>query len=1115
MVGQFLHLISQGTHERLKPSNLKSAVTRLLPTGNPLYLKLFQIALRFIAWFGSCALFAALFVALLLINLNSVTAPLVKYASAKIGTQISYDEIGLGWVDQNLIFRVGNLRVRRDNVKEQLDFAVEQIEVRFEQPSTEGDRWEIAEVEVLKPTVVSHRRIQMPTTQPQQKPAVLSEPAVTTGAAFLSYVRKIDVIDGKYALQLDDGDRQLDFTGAFGVIGHSQDGLSNVSVSLTTNGDSEPAITLNLASSPHRDGKILTNLEIIFKSVEIAPLASVFSNNPRVAAMNLADLETRIDAIIYAHWTEDTLDLIHFSVEARDPNLDGAIPDVKHASLSAAGKIELDRLRAKQINVDFELESVDLAAALALIPGAFPPKFHNHASTRLRSLWLTGLSGRLRADPQDLFKPEGDWELSARGEFSNYTYQFSPKWPPLENASGVYKINGKTINITGQNGSVYGYPFQSAVAQINDFSIPDPVMSMNIQWHVPVNIAPDLFGKKGIVSPGKLNWVVTGEGEGAIGMAIDVPLRRGKEFTLVGDILLTDTKMTTVHGVEVNDIAGRLQFSRYGITAGDLTGQMLDGPFAATFVGSGSQGDFKIVGQSSGTVAAGELQIVLGDSIADQLSGDVEWDSTFAFESHRSEVNISATLVDVVSTLPFPMLKGAGVDMPLDMTIRTEDRSARTVELSLGEHVHASVDTILRDQRWYAQSGAVVVGDRLPLDRDESGMVVAVNLPQLDYGQWSKLLTAREDKGEFNLASALKTVSIKADELILPGERKFQNAQVLADKTPTHWEFELDADSIHGSARYVNSEFTQEGESPRLDIDLALCHIPAASQKSTANPTNPMHLPALSVRCTDTRYGQYFLGESTIEAQPNGNSWRITRAQFDMPSATLHASGDWFHNQSSKLAFKLNSVDFGRTMDDLGFPARFERGNMEINGTLEWDAALTQWATHRASGTVEVNSTEGSIISDSNAEALRVVGALNYDTIFKRFSNDIVDVLDKDGILYDHLRGSATLTDGVFEVDGVFIEGPAVSMAMTGTTDWNNREHNLTLGVEPQIKNSLTTLATLLINPVTGALVYVGGKLADQVKLKFSYHYDVTGPWDKPVVQLVQNNNRVGSTSAN
>ncbi len=1074
-----------------------------------------RIALRIVAWLGSCALFLVLFLVLLLTNLNSVTAPLVQSASARIGTDIRYDQIGLGWVEENLVFKVEDLRVQRYTSKDQLDLAIDLVEIRFEQPSNVGDAWEIAEIEVSRPTVVSQRRIQLSETQPQKGTEALAEPPITAGIAFLSYVRQIAVIDGNYAIKLDDGNRQLEFTGTFSANGHSQDGLSSVSVRLATDGDADSGVILNLASSPHHDGEILTNLELILKSVQVAQLVSVFPDNPRLAAMNLADLEARVDATAYAHWTDDALELIHFSVEARDPNLDGAIPDVKHAQLSVSGSIELDRFRAKEISVDFRLESLDLVAALTQIPGAFPPKFYDHTSQRLQSLWLTGFSGKLRGDPQYLFKSEGDWEFSAKGNFSNYTYQFGEKWPPLENASGIYEINRNSVNITGQEGSVYGYPFQSAVAHINDFSIADPILSMNIQWTVPVALAIDFFGKKGIVSPGKLNWVATGEGEGAIGMAIDVPLRRGKEFTVVGDILLADTKLTTPHGVEANDIDGRLQFNRYGITSGDLTGQVLNGPFTTTFTGSGTQGNFKVVGQSSGKFDAGELQIVLGDPVAENLWGNLSWDSTFAFEPNRSEVNVSASLFDVVSTLPFPMLKGAGVDMPLEMTVLTKDRSARTIELSLGEYVHASVDTVLRDQKWYTRSGAVAVGDQLSLNRDETGVSVSVNLPQLDYGQWSSLLTGRESNGEFDLASTLKTVSIKADELILPGERKFQSTEVLAEKTRTHWELELAADSIQGSAIYVNSEFTQEGEFPRLEINLDRCHIPAASGESAKRPTNPMDLPALNVRCKDTRYGQYFLGQSTIEAEPSSNSWKITRAEFDMPTATLRASGDWFHNQTSKLAFKLNSVDFGGTMSDLGFPATFERGNMDISGTLEWNAALTQWATQRASGNVKFNATEGAIISDTNAEALRVVGALNYDTIFNRFSNDIVDVLDKDGILYDQLRGSAELKNGVFTVDGVFIEGPAVSMAMTGTTDWNKKEHNLMLGVEPQIKNSLTTLATLLINPVTGALVYVGGKLADQVKLKFSYNYDVTGPWDKPVVQLVENDKQSAGTSAN
>ena len=1074
-------------------------------SGDSLYLKILKYTLRGVAWLGSVALFMALLVALLFTNLNALTPPLIQYVSGVFGGQISYDQFSIGWVDRYAVLRVSELKVGREAAKERFDFSVDQLEVRLVQPESEGDVWEIAAVEFIKPKIVSQRQLQTKSRKATQFSDSFSVASVPTSIGYLLYVQQVDVIDGEYAIELVREDQRSRFSGSFGVAGQSEGNLSNLSLKITSDADDQAQVAVNVASSRRQDGVVLTDVELIATSVEVTQLASVAPSHPKIDAMLVTDLQARVDASVYGHWTGDLLESIHFSVTAQDPNLDGTIPNAKQLILKTTGKLDLVGDRPDNVEIDFELESFDLVAALNQMPGVFPPKFYKHAAERVQSLWLTELRGQLSGDPRTLLKPDGDWDLNAKGEFSNYTYQFNKRWPPIEGAAGSYEFDGKTVTITGTDGTVYGQSFTSAHANISDFTVPDPIMMMNFQLEAPVGVTKDLFGRDGIVSPGTLNWIASIEGTGNIDIKVDVPLRRGREFVVAGEIQLDGINMKSTQGLQATDVTGQLQFNRYGISAGDLSGQMLNGPFKTTFTGTGAKENYIIAGQSAGQAEASALRLVLGDPVGDRLTGNFDWDSTFQFAQQASEINLKASFVDVVSTLPFPVLKGAGIDMPLNMTIKTQDKTTRTVDLSLGEFAQASVNSILRDHRWKVESGSVVVGEPSDGNTNESGIDVVVNLPKLDYSAWSELMDDSENTGDLKLSGTIDTIDINAGVLVLPRQREIQNAQVVARKSPSQWDIDFASDSIVGNARYVSADMTQEGEYPLLDVELSVCHLPAASGQPTSRSTNPVDLPRLSVHCLDTQYGKYYLGESFIEAEPGRDSWKINRAQFNTPSTNLEASGDWYYDQHSKLAFNMNSVDFGKTMEDLGIPATFKRGNMKISGSLEWDAPLTQWSTNRTSGEIKLDSTGGAIMNDSSAEALKVVGVLNYDTIFKRFSNDIVDVLDEDGILYDKLNGSATIKNGVIDVGGIFVEGPSLSLAMTGKTDWNNKEHQLLLGVEPNIKNSLTTLAALLINPVTGALVYAGGKLADQVNLKFTYRYDVTGPWDEPVVKLVEN----------
>ena len=1075
-----------------------------------MFIKLFRLGSRILAWLSAVVLLLILFAVLLLANLNSFTPSLIEYVAATQGTDLKLGFVRAGWVDQNAVIRIDELEIERETLKELIELTADQVEVQISLPWF-GQNWEIEKFEIVKPKVATHR-FETKDTLPHETQFDFNDVGMLpAGLGFLSSVRQINVEDGEYEFRFDRSASPVDFTGGFSVEGQSAQDLSFVSVNMTSNEHSEMLVTLNIAKSKRENGQEATDLELIAKSAELARLAPIFGHVPRISALNLANLDTRINASADAHWIGNELESTNFSLEAIDPRLSGTIADTNGLNFAADGRINFDSSGTPRVDIDFALESLDFRAALDQIPGAFTPKFYKHANERIDSLWLTEMRGKFSGTPDD-FRKEGDWQLNADANLTNITYRFGEKWPALKNGAGTINVSGKRVVVSGTQGSIYGYPLESVEASIENIAIDDPIMKVGARIDLPLKVATDLFGKDGIVSPGKLNWIAGGVGEGSVIVAIDVPLRRGKEFDVIGDIKFVDAELATSFGIDVTDTTGHLIFGRYGITSGDVSGQMLGGSFNSQFTGSGVTGNFTATGQASGLAKPDALDVVLGKSVASRLSGKLDWKADFEFASNRNEINISSSLKNVISTLPEPVRKGAGLEMPLSVGIQTKGKKERKIDVSLGLAAKASLVATLKDEKWKTQSGTVSVGlplpkgtstsGTLPVGVGASGIVLSVNLPQLDYDAWSKMRIESEDRGEFEMSSALNRIFIHAKELTIPGGYELRNAAFVAEKKPTHWEVGLSSDSLTGNAQYKSTEFIHEGESAFLNIDLSKCHIDPSGKKKTSKPTDPAKLPEIKFRCADTRYGQYRLGESAIDGRPEAKSWRISRASFNMPHFTLQANGDWNYDQTSILAFKLNSLDFGLTLADFGYPHRISRGNTKLSGELEWSAALTRWDTKLVDGSVEFNSQAGSILNKSASDdALKIIGALNYDTLFRKFSHDITDVLVEDGILYEKMTGTAKLEKGVFNVEGIFLEGPTMSMVMTGTSDWNTRQHQITMGVEPQIRNSLTTLAAVLINPMTGALVYVGGKLAEEMDIRFSYRYDITGPWDNPVVK--------------
>ncbi len=1061
--------------------------------------RMMKFGLRVLAWVSSLALLVILLVVLILTQPNAFTPSLVNFAAARLGNDFHVERLGLGWEDENAVLSISGLAMQRDTPQGRVQLWIDRFDVRVTIPIFELQKWEVSHVDIINPQIVFHHSVRHRRTADQHRTSSVDTSSIMTGLNFLSHLRRVVVSGGEYEFRYDTGAQPVTFSGGFEVDGNSE-GLSKiVLLQMTSNESSQTQVTLTVATTESINAAMQTDLELIAHSIEFARLVPMLGDSMKVERMELARLESLVNAKVNASWSGSELAALNFSVDVNDPHFDGDIADVARAHFTAQGVLQLNDSKAERVDVNFTLNALDMVAAFKHVPGAFPPKFYQHASERLTSLWLTGLHGTLSFNPKTILETNSDWNLTGEGDFANLTYRFGDRWPPLENTSGTYQLRDRQVVITADVGSLYEYPLQRGIATIDDFMHSDPIMTVAADIDLPLKVAFDLFGEDGMVSPNKLNWIIKGNGEGTVALNVDVPLRRGKEFVLTGHVDLTDTRVLTTQGIQMDDLSGRLQFNRVGVTAGNLRGTMLGGAFNTEFKGSGGQGNYTATGKAAGRASANALKMIADGSITERLTGYMDWEADYSFAANQNELEVTSSLTNLVSTLPFPMQKGAGESLPLNLAMRTKNKTERTITLSLGKDLQATLQAEFRGDKWRSRAGTVAIGGA-PVVLDESGYKVAVDLPQLDYDDWSKLLKATEVSNNLESSTALKSVVIDVDELILPGNYKLQQANIVADKEKSYWNIKLSTASVKGTARYQSAEFTSADESPSLQLNLSICHLDNTEKNAAQPPTDPVNLPAIELQCEDMRYGQYHLGKSVIIAEPNDTSWRISRAEFEMPTFTLKATGDWFYDQTSKIEFQLNSTDFGRSMEVLGYSGLFEQGVAEVSGILEWDAALTRWTTHRVSGNIELSAKQGAVVKNEHQRALKFIGALNYDTILQKFSHDVVDVLDQDGILYDTLTGTAKLTKGVFEINGIYLEGPSVSMAMTGSSNWNDRQHQLLLGVEPQIKNSLTTLTTVLINPVTGTLVYLGSKLAEQMDIKFSYRYDITGTWEAPVI---------------
>ena len=1089
---------------------------KLTPRSKEIFNRILKFSMRIIALASSVVVLFGLLAALLIVNFNVFTPWLLSEIAERFEGKFSFDSIELGWHESFPTLEIHNLSVKRNFDSDWLEFSAESAELRLAQPFFSREGWQIAYVGVVKPRLLGQRSL----VQKKDKPA----PVQKRGASVLiwSYlpsllrIQQISVQEGEYDVVLKSDEFDVNALGRFNVESGHGDNANSITGSLVTTLHNESEVKFRLDLTGSTDDMNTVRLHINAKSVDAAWLAIMSGGLLKERNVDFANVTMVIDADINGLWRDGSLESVDWAVKAQDLELDGTISNSKETLVASAGSWWLNPDESSHIETTFELASLDFVALLKQHPGMFPPRFRRYVSERLHSLWVSRAVGSFSGDPIQLIKQDRMDNLLVEGNFEKLSLEYGEKWPPLFDGKGTFEFRGRRFDAILAEGTIHEQPLEHTLVYVEDFTLPDPLLTVNTQLPTPMPLVFVLFGPEGTVNPGKTEGIVSGSGTSEISLIVEIPLKRGKEFSLNGTVTpVDDVSVVTFLGPQVSDIEGKVHFNRAGLTTGELSGNFLGGTVKANFKGSGPLGNVAITGSVIGNSNAQDLEPIIGAALTSRLSGFFPWNVDFEVWPEQKSIVFSTSFVGVESQLPFPMQKEAESEMQLRSIIRGIGQTERRFEFEMDKRIGGRVQSLIsgnflvkrENREWGIDSGVLGVGNAKPPKKDESGVFIAVDFPVFDIEEWVNLIRQNEGISELGFAR-LKSVQANFDKVWLAGKRELNGVSLSVEKLAEHWGVTINSDELKGQAAYRTSEFLREGETPLIVVQLSKCHMDESQTGPSKRSMDPRVLPAMDLTCSDTKYGQYSVGESKIIATPTEDSWKITSANFNSMTFNVSATADWKYSNSSVIDFKFNSVDFGQSMEQLGYPGTFDGGTAKASGHLEWDDAFTKWLPELTSGSVNYSARSGVVTSGSWTDTAggatqKFVGALNYETLLNRLSVDVSDAL-KSGIAFDRLGGRASIKNGIIEVQGAVLIGPSADMVIRGTTDWATKQHQLKAGVDPQIGNTLTTLATLFINPATGLLTYLGKKVFESLEIDiFPLQYEITGSWEEPDVKLV------------
>ena len=84
------------------------------------------------------------------------------------------------------------------------------------------------------------------------------------------------------------------------------------------------------------------------------------------------------------------------------------------------------------------------------------------------------------------------------------------------------------------------------------------------------------------------------------------------------------------------------------------------------------------------------------------------------------------------------------------------------------------------------------------------------------------------------------------------------------------------------------------------------------------------------------------------------------------------------------------------------------------------------------------------------------------------------------------------------------MDGPVANIKISGDLNVLDRWYDLELKVYPYITASLPVVATIAGGPLAGVATWAANHMINQGMQQISgYTYQITGPWQQPVVQQV------------
>jgi len=557
--------------------------------------------------------------------------------------------------------------------------------------------------------------------------------------------------------------------------------------------------------------------------------------------------------------------------------------------------------------------------------------------------------------------------------------------------------------------------------------------------------------------------------------------------------------------LELTQLKGDFRFdSSKGLSGQGITAQAFDRPVSAQIFADGKAGKLSTRVVAKGQVTVKKLTDWLKVGQPLPVSGDVPYQLQLTLDGADSQMMVSSSLKGLAVDLPAPfgMPASMGRDSVFRMTLQGAERRYWFKYGELADFTFAAPGGNFADGR-----GELFLGTGEALLPAAKGLRIRGVLSELDVEPWQALVDRYAGKDPGGSAKQLLSgAEFKVGKLSAFGTTLDQVSLQLQRK-PTAWALQIDSQQAKGNVGIPDAKAAP------MAIAMQYVRLPAADPTVQADENapdplalvDPKQVPALDISITQLFQGPDLIGAWALKVRPTPKGMAFNSLDLGLKGMVLQGDGGWEGQAGASNSWfkgRLGGKNLADVLKGWGFAPTVTSEDFHLDVDGRWPGSPAWVGLKRFSGTLDATLRKGQFVEvEGGAQALRVFGLLNFNSIGRRLRLDFSDLFGK-GLSYDRVKGLLVASNGIYVTrEPITLAGPSSNLELNGTLDMVADQVDAKLLVTLPVTNNLPIAALIVGAPAIGGALFLIDKLiGDRVARFASVKYNVKGPWKEPKI---------------